>query len=309
MNFTPGAGTWGSHGICPYGSGNTCLFLTQNQNQVKDDYDDILTSEGILRWEGQRSAAFSDRRNQALINHDDSVHDVLLFLRPNNKVDYSYLGRLRYITHDLEREKPIHVQWKLLDLEVADHLDRFRELGIEVDEVSSEVSVSSVSSGMTKVERPVGSARGGVRSREYKARVIDYAARDAANRDVGKAGEIAALSYERDRLLSLGKSELAEKVRHSSVEDGDGLGYDILSFNEDGSELYVEVKSTSNPSGSNDFFISPKELRFLRENELSYKIVRIYGVGSEDVSFFEISGSELVRDFDFEPISFRVRPR
>ena len=49
---------------------------------------------------------------------------------------------------------------------------------------------------------------------------------------------------------------------------------DILSYNEDGTERFIEVKTTKGPEGT-DFYISPGELNFSKENENFY-IYRVY---------------------------------
>lgn len=71
----------------------------------------------------------------------------------------------------------------------------------------------------------------------------DYLAREANNRSLGAAGEVFALRFERWRLRQLGAGELAERVEHVSATEGDGLGYDIRSFEHDGCERYIEVKT------------------------------------------------------------------
>jgi hypothetical protein len=43
-------------------------------------------------------------------------------------------------------------------------------------------------------------------------------------------------------LTDANRADLSAKVRHVAVEEGDGAGYDVLSYEEDGRELYVEVK-------------------------------------------------------------------
>ena len=45
---------------------------------------------------------------------------------------------------------------------------------------------------------------------------------------------------------------------HTSVIQGDGAGYDIKSFDENGNIKYIEVKTTAG-SLNTDFYMSPKE--------------------------------------------------
>ena len=46
------------------------------------------------------------------------------------------------------------------------------------------------------------------------------------------------------RWLAAGRTDLAERIRWASHVDGDGGGYDILSFDTDGSDRLIEVKTT-----------------------------------------------------------------
>src|ERR1051326_3080860 len=60
-------------------------------------------------------------------------------------------------------------------------------------------------------------------------RKFDPVERDFVNRSLGKAGEEFVLNVEQ-RQLESERPDLARKVRWVADEDGDGAGYDILSF-------------------------------------------------------------------------------
>ena len=78
-----------------------------------------------------------------------------------------------------------------------------------------------------------------------KGRKIDFARRDAMNRHLGQLGEEFAVEVEKRRLLFHGRDDLAAKVEWVAETCGDGLGFDVLSFDEgDDSERYIEVKTT-----------------------------------------------------------------
>lgn len=84
-------------------------------------------------------------------------------------------------------------------------------------------------------------------------------------KETGDKGEEVVVLLEQDYLISINRKDLADKVYHSSKERGDGLGYDILSYFDDGREKFIEVKSTNNSINS-AFNISKNELEFLKEN-------------------------------------------
>src|SRR5262245_58490218 len=77
------------------------------------------------------------------------------------------------------------------------------------------------------------------------ARKYNVAERDARNRELGRAGEERVLSHERASLLAAGRADLAESIRWVSHLDGDRAGYDIKSFDIDGGNRLIEVKTTN----------------------------------------------------------------
>lgn len=62
------------------------------------------------------------------------------------------------------------------------------------------------------------------------------------SRKVGDAGERVALTFERNHLTNLGRQDLANRVRHHAAEL-EFVGWDITSFDDDGNEIFIEVKS------------------------------------------------------------------
>ena len=85
---------------------------------------------------------------------------------------------------------------------------------------------------------------------------IDYEARQKNSKRTGDRGELIVLALEKQRLIQGGKSELAEKVDHVADRE-DGLGYDILSFEDDGTNRPIEVKATTAPNLQTDFLSPP----------------------------------------------------
>ena len=116
----------------------------------------------------------------------------------------------------------------------------------------------------------------------------DYLLREERNRSLGQAGETFALDYERWRLIRLGVGQLAEKVRHVAVVEGDGLGYDIRSFESDGSDRFIEVKTTSFGERT-PFFVSSNEVQFARDHEQAYRLYRLFDFRRAP-RMFEIAG-------------------
>lgn len=107
------------------------------------------------------------------------------------------------------------------------------------------------------------------------ARKFDVAERDARNRNLGKAGEELVLRHERSRLRSERRDDLADKVRWTAVQDGDGAGYDIFSFESDGRERLIEVKTT-NGWQRTPFHLTRNELAVADANRDHWHLIRLW---------------------------------
>lgn len=104
---------------------------------------------------------------------------------------------------------------------------------------------------------------------------FDAAGRDARNRALGRAGEECALAHERASLRSVGRDDLAHRVRWVSDEEGDGAGYDITSFTPDGRPRLIEVKTT-NGWERTPFHISRNELAVADERRSEWCLLRLW---------------------------------
>ena len=116
------------------------------------------------------------------------------------------------------------------------------------------------------------------------ARRFDVAGRDERNRALGYAGEERAFHHERSILRQSGREDLAQRVRWVSQEDGDGAGYDILSFTTDGRERLIEVKTT-NGLERTPFHISRNELEVADQRRDDWYLFRLYKFAREPRAF------------------------
>ncbi len=116
----------------------------------------------------------------------------------------------------------------------------------------------------------------------------DPATRDARAHALGKAGEALVFEAERKRLSLSGRDDLAAKVRWVAKEDGDGAGFDILSFSCGGAERWLEVKTTNGPA-TTPFWISENERRVSVRNPNEFRLTRLF-------------------DFAIQPKAFLLRP-
>lgn len=134
----------------------------------------------------------------------------------------------------------------------------------------------------------------------------DYAAIEARNRALGLAGELAVVDLEYRRLVKAGKTNLARRIDHVSESRGDGDGYDILSFEENGREKLIEVKTTRSRAET-PFFVTSNELKVSRQHPDIYCLVRVYNFGN-DSAWFPLRGN-LDASCLLEPNGFTALPR
>ena len=106
-------------------------------------------------------------------------------------------------------------------------------------------------------------------------RKFDPVERDHRNRSLGKAGEAFVLEVERKRLADAGRLDLARKVRWVAAEDGDGAGYDVLSFSPGASERLIEVKTT-NGAARTPFFLTRNERELSRDRPEDWCVYRVH---------------------------------
>jgi hypothetical protein len=108
---------------------------------------------------------------------------------------------------------------------------------------------------------------------------IDFIEMENSNKQLGNLGEKFILENEIAHLNEHGKSELAKRVKHVSVDIGDGLGYDILSFDVDGNEKRIEVKTTRGDI-TRPFYITQNELAVSVNNSNNYFLYRLFDFDS-----------------------------
>ena len=168
----------------------------------------------------------------------------------------------------------------------------------KMKEVNAEFILLNVNSENIELER---------KDTKSFGRVVDFEKENKMNKLLGNRGEEIVFNLEKRFLDNIGKRELANKVKWVSKED-DSLGYDILSFEEDGEEKYIEVKSTNQSENCNaNFLISSNQYSKAKRIKNYYFYIVFKAKGKEprvwkikDPLQYENKGLTLT------PISFRV---
>ncbi|MBK9329913.1 MAG: DUF3883 domain-containing protein [Sphingobacteriales bacterium] len=110
------------------------------------------------------------------------------------------------------------------------------------------------------------------------------------------------------RLISTIYQPLIEEFKHVSIEHGDGLGYDILAYNESAEKIYVEVKTTTAKYPAASF--SKNEISFANQFDENYVLFLVHNLNTDYNSFeyIEIHGFSNVKEqLSFQPTNYKLR--
>lgn len=160
---------------------------------------------------------------------------------------------------------------------IVDAIDRYLTMHSLTLEFPSIPPVTPPSPSGIFVDAPVKTAEGNVLTYGLQrlVRKFDPVERDHRNRTLGKAGEAFVMEVERAQLTEMDRSDLAKRIRWVAAEDGDGAGYDVLSFDHTGSEKLIEVKTT-NGSARTPFFLTRNECDLAIERPTDWQIYRVH---------------------------------
>ncbi len=188
-------------------------------------------------------------------------------------------------------------------------LVRVYEEGFEVDKRARPAVFTAVT-GVGAQKRILSDAEVGERRKRatsFIARKQDWGKKRERDEAVGNMGEEFVYEYERERVAKIDPG-LVSQVLHLSRHQGDGLGYDIASVNDDGSIRRIEVKTTT-AGEDKEFFMSRNEKRFFEEyeNDGAY-IYRVYEFDTRTRrgKLAIIPAGVLLKDYSFDPVTFAV---
>ena len=135
----------------------------------------------------------------------------------------------------------------------------------------------------------------------------DYEKEQRLLKQLGDRGEEIVKRFEIERLQALGLHKQADKVERVSLQS-DAYGYDILSFNDDKSERYIEVKATRAKPGTASFFLTLNELNTAKEKQENYYIYMVYDILSPNPKIWIIPNpfSPVNENVLMEPVNYRV---
>lgn len=142
-------------------------------------------------------------------------------------------------------------------------------------------------------------------SKTYPKKNPDYDKEAKLQKSLGNRGEKIVIELEKEYLISKGRKDLAKKVEKTKF---DYFGYDIDSFEPDGTSKQIEVKATKSKLGQANFFLSSNELSKAQELK-NYYIYMVYDILTQSPKVWRIANpfkpenKKVLRT----PISYRVQ--
>lgn len=308
--FKKGSGKWGLQGIVqiPDTKNDFVFFVTFGHEEGGHIFQEGIDKNGVLTWQSQPQQMLHHKRIKEFINHNPGESNIYLLLRTHKSYDYTYLGLLEYLSHDNKREKPVWFQWQIIDWEIKNEL--FEKIGLvigETENIKSQLfkDIVSIEPNTLKEvnKRPKPYIKKSNRTSKVKERKEDYITKAISNKETGDAGEFLVLDLEK---IKLSKAGIDKEPIHIAARD-DYAGYDILSYDETGNKIYIEVKTTKH-SIQTPFYVSANEVEKSIEYKDQYYLYRLYDYNMEDNTalFYKVKGP-IDNSYELKPTNYIAR--
>ena len=311
-NFTPSAGTWGLQGLIRIEGTKDFVFIVTQGTVVGDHtFDEGFTENGLFRWQSQPNNTLQTQKIIDLINHDETTNKIYLFYRKEGSLPYTYLGTLKYLNHDNESgqdNNPVNFNWQLLSWPIPEYTLNQLQISLEKG-VGSELEQLPLKENLQLTNPPetsdISNRAGLSRSSFQVSRIFNNPETDRQLKEIGDEGELCVIKYEKEKLIQAKRSDLVDSIIHIA-KINDAAGYDILSYDESGNQIFIEVKTTQYPIRT-DFFISPGEIKFSKDNKDNYFLYRVYNFDRlNQRGHFFITKGNVEENFNLKPINYKV---
>lgn len=125
-----------------------------------------------------------------------------------------------------------------------------------------------------------------IQTRKFRPSKINYLEKEQNNRTLGAGGEKFVIEYEQWRLRRARRTDLIPLIEWTARDKGDGAGFDILSKNTDGSNRYIEVKTTK-LSKETPIYLTSTELDFAARHAGQFYLYRVFNFTSNRKLFIQ----------------------
>ena len=144
--------------------------------------------------------------------------------------------------------------------------------------------------------------------RSFKPQKINWEEVNFNRTELGRLGEEFVLRSETSRVLGFADEDIG-RIIHLSETQGDGAGFDIISLNEDGSDRYIEVKTTEGGVNTPFYMTENERARFeISKDDDDLFVYRVFDFDKAACtgSIRIIPAKELLLGYAFDPVSYKV---
>lgn len=290
--FKTGSGKWGLPGIISHAPcKNDYIFFVTLDGKAGNDYEDYLTEDGVLIWMSQNQHTPNCDKIRSLVGHNEEFNNIYLFVRTSKGDDYTFMGPLALRDWNPNSSNPVHFMWDIMNWPLPNDVHEEFKHFIKPPITPGYKALVFNKQTLIEVDKPPVPKNRKAKNNSKTSENTDWAARERKNRELGLAGEKLVIEYERNILRQLNRHDLAEKVHHIALQNS-SAGYDVSSFNDDGSNKHIEVKTTSG-SKANPFYISRNEVSKSKELAGSFWIYRLFNFDyqNDKTEFYTVNGS------------------
>ena len=109
--------------------------------------------------------------------------------------------------------------------------------------------------------------------------------------EINLRGDCLVVQHEKQKLISIGRNDLAEKVTDVSLTNSE-LGYDVLTFcvdvNGQCKNKHIIVKTSVNKD-TLSYVVNEKEINELKDNNTDYLVYRVYDIFTDEPKYIDVT--------------------
>lgn len=298
------------------------VLISIEENGV---YKDSGIEDGKILYtgEGLRGNQHLKANNKTLYNSLEEDLYVYLFTKDDKKI-YTFEGRVKLYNKPFQTSEPdadnnIRNVWKfplqIIYSNVEDKKqedDNFFKIINKIEAIDENVIVEANKDELIFKDEPlkIRKYRKNPEKRKLnRSAKPEYIAIEIIKNKQGVINEDVIFQNELKLMIDAGADEQAKKMKDFFDNRKDDEGYDILSYelneNNEYIEKYIEVKSTKSDEGT-PIDISDNEVEFAKKHINQYYIYRIIKSDSKDRYVKIVKGKELFENYEFIPTMYKI---
>ena len=298
------------------------VLITSLDNGIYGD-SEIENGKIIYTGEGKVGNQQLNKNNETLYHSLETNLSVYLFTKDSQR-RYTYEGKVKlydkpYMSDEVDINGNMRKVWKFPLQILYSNQNQNEEIDANVEAIARKVEVLEEAVKVSENDVELVFVDGPLKIRKYRPdsergtgnrrRRPNYIARAIVNNKQGEINEEVIYKNELKYFMDMGRDDLVKRMKDFFENRKDDEGYDILSFelnnNQEYIEKYIEVKSTKG-NESTPIDITDSEVRFAKKHLDQYYLYRIIKSDSRDRYVKIVKGKDLICDYEFVPNTYQI---